>query len=413
MFRPLCLLAVQPLFLALFGLASCTSVPKKEPVVGSAPAAEIIPDWAVPLRSGLNGVEIPRERTRPIVLGDIVFAASLAGRAVALHRTEAYTFWNTGLPGGVEAAFNQGRSKLIVGDRTGHLLALNTRDGSIAWQIQKPNEWLGQPELVRGKVILTSSAEEVFALHENTGAVLWQYNGRGDEKMTVRGTSSPTVFNSDVFVGFASGKVASLSLEDGSVRWEKTVNTRRLLRRFYDVDMKPYVDEKSVIVGNYEGNTVSLNRDNGDTQWIFPVGSNGGYLVEQDRVYFAGTNGTFYALDRETGQPSWSTKYGGGIGTAPARVGEYLVFTVSQDPIYLLDAKTGAIVDTHRLGAGSLAAASAAGGDSFYCLSNYGNLYGFSIRKRNPLSEAVEVVSTLSALNRFGQTGPDTESPGE
>jgi outer membrane protein assembly factor BamB len=145
-------------------------------------------------------------------------------------------------------------------------------------------------------------------------------------------------------------------------------------RRFYDVDVKPYVDQRSVIVSNYEGNTVSLNRDNGDTQWIFPVGSYGGYLVERDRVYFAGTNGSFYALDRDTGQPVWSIKYEG-IGTQPTRVGDFIVFTVSTDPIYLLDAKTGAVVDTHRLGAGSLASATAAGPDSFYCLSNYGNLY--------------------------------------
>ncbi|GEM_PF-1429601 len=373
-------------------------------------SAEIIADWAMPLRNEKSQIVISRERTQPVILGDILFIASLAGEAVALHRKDSYLFWRTKMPAGVEGGFNQGRSKLIVGDRNGNLQALNTRDGSIAWQIHKLSEWLSAPEITRGKVILTSSAEEVFALHENTGASLWQYSGRGDEKMSVRGTSSPTVFNDSVYVGFASGKIVSLDISDGSVRWEKQVQGRRMQRRFYDVDVKPYVDQRSVIVSNYEGNTVSLNRDNGDTQWIFPVGSYGGYLVEKDRVFFAGTNGSFYALDRDTGQPAWSIKYEG-IGTQPTRVGDYVVFTVSSDPIYLLDAKTGAVVDTYRLGAGSLASATAAGPDSFYCLSNYGNLYGFSIRKKNPLRMATEVVPTLSALNRFGQPGPHSEVP--
>jgi outer membrane protein assembly factor BamB len=376
----------------------------------AASPAEMVTDWTIPLRGDVP-VNVPRERTRPVVLGDIVFIASLAGQAIALHRLDAYRFWTANLPGGVEAAFNQGRSKLIAGTRNGNLLALNTRDGSTAWQTQKLSEWLSQPEIVRGKVIVSSSADEVFALHENTGAVLWQYNGRGDERMTIRGTSSPTVFNNDVFVGFATGKVVSLALEDGAVRWEKTVHSRRMQRRFYDIDMKPYVDEKSVIVGNYDGNTVSLNRDTGDTQWLFPVGSYGGYLVENDRVYFAGTNGSFYSLDRGTGQPVWSIKYEGGIGTAPVRVGEYLVFTVSGDPIYLLDAENGRVVDTYRLGAGSLAGASASGADSFYCLSNYGNLFGFSIRKKHPLRTAMEPVPTLSALNRFGESRSHSVNP--
>lgn len=368
----------------------------------------VVTDWVVPLRAAGTPFEVPRERTRPVILGDMLFIASLAGEAFALHREESYPYWKTRLTSGVEAAFNQGRSKLIVGDKTGHLRALHTRDGSLAWEVFRPIQWLSIPEITRGKVIVTTSADEVLALHENTGEILWQYNGRGDEKMTVRGNSSPTVYNGNVYVGFSTGKVVSLSLADGTMHWEKTI-PRRVQARFYDVDVKPYVDDKSVIVSNYEGKTASYKAKTGDLEWSFPVGSYGGYLIEEERIYFAGTNGHFYALDRSSGQPAWSIQYEEGVGSLPVRVGDYVVFVASGDPVYILDAKTGKVEGTYRLGAGSLAAPASTGDDTFYCLSNYGNLYGFRLLKNNPLREVVERVPVLSALNRFGEPRSDSE----
>src|SRR5690606_11742235 len=89
----------------------------------AAPRVEILSEWVLPLRSGFLTNIVSRERTTPVLLGDILYAASLTGEVVAVHREKGYLFWSTQLPAGVEGAFAYGRSKLVVGDIQGNFHA--------------------------------------------------------------------------------------------------------------------------------------------------------------------------------------------------------------------------------------------------------------------------------------------------
>src|SRR5690606_13798628 len=142
--------------------------------------------------------------------------------------------------------------------------------------------------------------------------------------------------------------------------------------RFYDIDTRPHVDDRSVIVSTYDGSTYSRNRSNGSVQRGFAVGSYSGFLVEQERGYFSGLKGKFYVLDPKCGQPVWSTPYKGRVGARPVRAEDSLVIPVSGDPLYVLDAKNGKVQTSLNLGAASLSQVAAAQGSDFYCLSNYG-----------------------------------------
>jgi hypothetical protein len=51
--------------------------------------------------------------------------------------------------------------------------------------------------------------------------------------------------------------------------------------------------------------------------------------------------------------------------------------------VYLLDPKNGKVVWKQALGAGTFAAATAHPDGRFYCMSNFGNLYAFEVKK-NP-----------------------------
>lgn len=370
-------------------IAGCSSAPVKETaaepteqaaVRADAPFERINPLWVLPLRSTARYDLPPFERTKPILLGDsdILYVADQQGRVLAVHRRKGFILWETKMPSGVSGAFAYGRSKLVVGDRQGNLIALNARDGSEAWRFKIQGEWLSPPAFSANQVLAVSSAGDLYAFHESSGKETWHYARHSDQKMSILGIGGPSVYGStDVFQGFGDGTLVALSVEKGRILWEKSLRGRE---RFYDIEMSPYVDEKRVIAATYDGRVESLNRLTGETLWVFPVGSYGGFLVEGDRLYFAGVNHQFYCVDLGSGQPVWTTAYEGGIASAPILVRGKLVFATSGDPSYVVDPQNGKILDRVPLGAGTLASAVGTSKDgAFYLLSNYGNLFAFEI----------------------------------
>jgi outer membrane protein assembly factor BamB len=357
----------------------------------------VVDSWTFQTRTTDDVFElVAQERTQVIVVGDILYYANQSGSVTALRRQEPYKLWSIKVGAPVLGALSYGRSKIFVGNTRGKLSALHSRDGSVAWEARVQSEWLSPPAVVRDKVCASSSADDVYCFSEKDGHEIWHFSHRGDERMTVRGTASPSVYGDVIYQGFSDGYLAALTLGKGSVVWVKKLRTRN---RFYDIDMPVHADEQGVIVATFDGNLVQLDRLTGDTKWIFPVGSHGGFLVEADRIYFSGLNGHFYALDRKSGSAIWKTPFEQGVGLTPVRVGEQLVFTTTNDPVYLLDATTGKILWKRALGAGTFAAAASSPAEGvFYALSNYGNLFAFSIMKDRKCFELENTLGISFAL---------------
>jgi outer membrane protein assembly factor BamB len=374
-------------------------------------AVEGVPRWVI-TRKKMTFFELtPQERTRPIPVGDIVYYANTLGRVEAVHRTEGYVLWTRQLPhgAGVDGAFSYGRAKLFVGDTRGNLYALNARDGSIAWTFKAQSEWLSPPAVVHGRVVAATASDEVFGLGENDGKEKWHYARRGDEKMTVRGSASPAIYGSEAYVGFSDGNLVALNLTKGKPIWTKRLRSRD---RFYDIDMIPYVDDTSAIAATFDGNLYCLDRRTSDLKWVFRVGSYGGFLVEENRIYFSGLNGFFYALDKTNGSVIWKTAFDKGVGGTPSRVGDYLAITTSSDPVYLINPKNGEVVWKGNLGAGTLAAASGMMDGWFYIMSNFGNLFAFQVQTFPfGAQKGPKTIPLPSAFRRVARSEPHTETP--
>jgi outer membrane protein assembly factor BamB len=361
-------------------------------------ALDVISKWVFPSRVLHPSDRGPQERTRPVIIGDILYMANLDGYVYAFHRTEGYTLWKAKMPAGVEGALAFARSKVFVGDTAGNLTAFHSRNGEVAWTFKGQAEWLSAPVVLGNRVFAVSSNDEVFGLDEVSGKVIWHFPHRGDEKMTIRGTTSPAVKDGYVYQGFSDGFVVALNSESGKPLWQRQLKTTL---RFYDIDTAPlYVDDQNLIVGTYDGKVHKLDRMTGNTKWSFPVGSYSGFLVEEKRVYFSGLDGNVYALNLDLGDAIWKTSFGKGVGLTPARIGEHLVVTTSSDPTLVLDPRDGKVVWKTSLGTGTLTAAVGDTEGWFYCMSNYGNLYSFEILKERKIFAEPQTVATPSALHR-------------
>lgn len=339
----------------------------------------------------------PHERTKPVLIGDLLYVGNQRGEVTALHRQYGYALWKEKMPAGLDGSLAYGRSKIFAGDVQGNFRVLNARDGSDVWKYKIQSSFLSPAIIQRNRVFVSTSADEIIALGEGSGKELWHYSHRGDEKMTIRGVPSAAVFEDEVFQGFSDGSLVKLAAKDGRVLWSRKLRTRD---RFYDIDMSPYVDENDVIVATFDGMIFNLDRRSGSTHWTFNVGGYGGVLVEGDVLYFSGLDGKIYALNRHTGSEIWKTPFEKGVGLAPTRVGEHLVVTTSGDPVYLLEPKTGKIVWQGGLGSGSFASAVGHTDGWFYCLSNYGKLYSFQIVNLPQLARDLLTLPSSSAIYR-------------
>lgn len=337
-----------------------------------------VPQWTMPLRKG-NDTGRLTERTAPVLNSDVAYVGSLGGEFLTLNRDQHYKLLPARKPGGaIDGALSYGRAKVIVGDTKGNLVAYHSRDASEAWRFKVAGEWLSPPAVARGKIIAVAGSDTVYALSEGEGKELWHYDHAGDEKLTVHGSASPVVAGDEVFVGFADGYFAALDLATGKAKWTRKLRTRD---RFYDIDAPAFVDDAMVVVASYDGRIHALDRASGDTKWVFPVGSYGGFAADADNLYFAGLDSQVYAVSRATGKPVWNVSFERGVGTKPELWNDVVVVATSHDPLLAIDKRTGKVLSSVRLGAGSTANVAVAEDGFVLALSNYGNLYAYRLMK--------------------------------
>jgi len=354
-------------------------------------------EWVYPLRDSYNFNLDPQERTQPIVIGDILYTVGLSGKLVALHRKFGYELWTKKMPAGIDGSLSYGRSLLVLGSTLGNLWVLNSRDGSESWNFKTGSEFLSPAAIQRGRILASTSNDELFVLSENQPKELGHLSQRGDEKLTIRGGSTPVVEEDIAYQGFSDGSLVAFSIPENKVLWKRTLSTRR----FRDIDMRVLIDGDFIYVATYDGQFAKLAKGTGEVKWLFPVGSYSGFVQDEERIYLAGLNQRFYAIQKSSGQPVWSTEYEGRVGTAPVMTDEFIAFGTSQGPIYVLDAKTGAVLTQDSIGAGSLANLALSEDGHLYCLSNYGNLYAYEVLKVPKHRREPEVVNLPSAIQHF------------
>ncbi len=207
-------------------------------------------------------------------------------------------------------------------------LALDQSDGSVLWRIDKGTlSSSSSPVVVDDTIYITGSG--VTALDATTGTERWQartthmahgvavgdrvYVGSGsnDNGAVTAFTNNgnewwhtddlepiyaiPVVANDTVYVVSKWGTMTALSVTDGTIQWEATVESG-----IYD---PPAIADGYVVVGAGNGSrTIARDAATGDRLWTFGTGnSGGGPVITGDRVLVTGANTGIHALDAVTG----------------------------------------------------------------------------------------------------------------
>jgi outer membrane protein assembly factor BamB len=243
----------------------------------------------------------------PALAVDGVYAAAQDGTVARFEASTGRESWRVNVDRILSGGVGSDGTLVAVGTFDGEVIALDARSGEVRWRARVSSEVLSAP-LVTGDLVIVRSADgRVFALDAKDGKRRWLYQ-RSSPPLSVRSPVGMVADRGYLLTGFAGGKLVSLALANGSVRWETTVALPRgatELERVTDVVGLPIVAEREVCAAAYQGRTGCFELTNGNALWSRELSSTAGLGLDARYVFVSDDKGAVHALDRAGGATIW------------------------------------------------------------------------------------------------------------
>lgn len=316
-----------------------------------------------------------------VVLGpsrdrDTVYVGSQRGYLHAYAAVTGRQLWRVKV-GSVSSRPTENNGRLYVGTDDGFLICLDSFSGKELWRYATKGPVLRTPVIAGDMVLFSNEADHVFALDRASGTFRWQYKTETPDDGTLRGHSGVAVDGDLLYAGFSNGTVVALRHATGSVAWLASLKNGQ--DQFVDVDVTPVIAGNVVFAASSSGGLYALDKTMGRVEWRRDISGIGALAADDSRLYAVAANEGAYALDFSGGIIWRQGTRGGGEPAGPVLDDEYMVYSLSEDGLFIADKRTGRVVQYFDPGYGISSPASLARG-SIYILSNSAILYAMTMR---------------------------------
>ncbi len=357
---------------------------KPAELVDIKPTRKVARLWS----TGLGGdAQHLRLALRPIVVDDVLYAASHQGEITALSAANGKRRWTvkTKLP--LSAGPEVSGSILVVGSSDGDVVALDSAKGTELWRRSIGSEILARPLIVGDLVIIRTVDGHLEALSLTDGANRWNVD-ESVPRLTLRGTAPPVHAGDRIVAGFDNGRVLALDPRSGEVLWDTVVNApsgRTELERLADIDAPARVSGSDVFVVGFQGRIAMLALDSGQIWWARDASSYRGFALDDANIYLTTSDGVVMSMRRVDGAVQWeqdALKYRG--LTAPAVDGDALVVADFEGFVHWLDKSSGEIVARHKTDGDRVTNAPVTSDAGVFLQTDSGALVAFKSRIAEP-----------------------------
>ena len=324
-------------------------------------------------RSIGNGQGDGLYRLNPLLADGVIYAVSEEGELAAFDADSGKLRWESELEIPISGGVGKYRDSLLLGGADGLVMRLSAEDGSEIWRRPVTGEVLAAPQS-NGEVVVAQAYDgKLMAFDYETGEKLWTFSN-DVPVLTLRGTSTPIIYNDFVIAGFADGKVIAVSLDSGSVVWEARVaiaQGRSEIERIVDIDGTMAVQGAELYVASYQGRIVALEMRAGRKLWQRNVSSVSGVSVGFGNVYVADEDGTVSAFLRNGQSIRWQNiELGYRELSRPTPIGSYVAVVDFEGYLHLLSQVDGVIVGRDRPDSDGARADMIAKGNILYVYGN-------------------------------------------
>ena len=187
---------------------------------------------------------------------------------------------------------------------------MDAKTGNEVLALQTDSPVHSSPVIAGGRVYVITRLNELLAIDESNGQVLWDHTGSTKAQACSR-PSNVAVQGETVVVPYSSGELYALRVENGRPAWNNALTRTgnvTALTDINDIAGRPVIDRDMVIAVNQSGDLVAMNFVNGEVVWTREIASIQTPLVIGDFVYIVSTSGQVLCLLRRDGRVKWTAQ---------------------------------------------------------------------------------------------------------
>ncbi len=270
-------------------------------------------------------------------------------------------------------AWNDGRLYISSGYR--ELVCLDGASGKEIWRTTTDAPLHAAPTVARGKVFVEDVDDELFAFDAKDGTQLWTYQALA-EPARMLGVTSPAIDNDTLVASFASGELVALRSGNGEELWNvplSKVSRTNALSEIRDIVGRPLIHSTQVIAVSHSDTMSAVDLRTGVQDWTLPVSAITSPWASGDVVYVMDITGRLICVSVDSGQIYWITNLNEHLSrkkrvywTGPVMASDRLIMGSSDGRAVSVDAKTGKLLKTIKLGADALIGPIAADGMVYF-----------------------------------------------
>jgi outer membrane protein assembly factor BamB len=291
-------------------------------------------------------------------------------RAYALN--DGNQLWSTNTRPKHTSIYNMGggivydSGKIYASTGYGEVLALDAGSGKILWRQPLGLPARSAPLVANGLVAVTIYNDVLLTFDANSGTPSWRFSGNAGQPSgaAVGVTGAPSYADGIIVAGFSTGMLAAIDANSGTPLWEQSLAAgygQASELDFSDIVASPVIANGVVYAINLGDTFMAVDLHSGVKVWTHGASGTqapaaaGGFLFLLD-----GTQ-KLYAIHADDGLVSWNLqmqtttkpKHKGDpvLWTGPVLMNGQLVLASDHGEIALVDAVTGTLTQTTKLGA--------------------------------------------------------------
>lgn len=306
--------------------------------------------WVTKLKKEKLITRRPYQFSTPVFSDSKIYVGTSSGYFYAIDSEKGLKDWRIKLAGGVYSEPAVEGNNIYAADRKGIVYSIAKDSGKIEWQVETGAEISSKPIVTEDTLYFATMLRQIVALSKNGTGKKWQTTKTGTlPQMTIKGSSSPLLYNGNIYVGYADGMIMCYKASDGNPIWARQLSRRESM--FVDVDTSPLIDNGVIYISSSDGRTYALNPLNGETIWEINKGGPNDLANDLNYIYISG-NGRLSAVKKDSGILVWEQDFQEPEISAPVLKDGYIAVASTKDKIYVVSAESGDIKFKRFLGKG-------------------------------------------------------------
>ncbi|WP_421791345.1 PQQ-binding-like beta-propeller repeat protein [Hyphobacterium sp.] len=268
-------------------------------------------------RFGQGSDRSSRINARPIYADGRIYVMDGESRIYALDPDSGREIWEArvrsgnrqdriGFGGGL--AYDNGRLFVHTGRR--FMVALDATNGQEIWRTPSLTPFHTAPTAVNNTVFVATDDNELHAIDQNTGEILWNHQGIAEPARLIT-APSVAVIGETVVAPYASGEITALRIQNGNPIWNDALTRSGGLTpisAINDVAGSPVIVDDVVYAMSHSGILAAFDLRTGERLWTQPAGGLHAPWVAGDFLFLVTSDGELVCVERSDGTIRWITQ---------------------------------------------------------------------------------------------------------